>query len=98
MVIAVLFTLLVINPLYLLWRGPTRWIERRVWRWQLDRAATPAAPGSIALVVRVAALEADDRDPDARSALLGARRARSAACRAACRLPPSSPRPFRSGA
>ena len=29
MLIAVLVTLLVINPLYLLWRGPTRWIERR---------------------------------------------------------------------
>ena len=38
MFIAVLFTLLVINPTYLLWRGPTRWIERRAWRWQLDRA------------------------------------------------------------
>ncbi len=37
MLIAVLFTLLVINPTYLLWRGPTRWIERRAWRWQLDR-------------------------------------------------------------
>jgi uncharacterized membrane protein HdeD (DUF308 family) len=32
MLIAVLITLLVINPLYLLWRAPTRWIERRVWR------------------------------------------------------------------
>jgi uncharacterized membrane protein HdeD (DUF308 family)/3',5'-cyclic AMP phosphodiesterase CpdA len=32
MAIAVLITLLVINPLYLLWRGPTRWVERRVWR------------------------------------------------------------------
>jgi uncharacterized membrane protein HdeD (DUF308 family) len=32
MAIAVLITLLLINPLYLLWRRPTRWIERRVWR------------------------------------------------------------------
>ena len=35
MLIAVLITLLVINPAHLLWRGPTRWIERRVWRWHL---------------------------------------------------------------
>ena len=32
MALAVLIALLVINPLYLLWRGPTRWIERRVWQ------------------------------------------------------------------
>jgi hypothetical protein len=38
MVIAVIFTLLVINPIYLLWRGPTRWIERRMWRWHLALA------------------------------------------------------------
>ena len=31
MLIAVLVTLFVINPAYLLWRGPTRWIERRLW-------------------------------------------------------------------
>jgi uncharacterized membrane protein HdeD (DUF308 family) len=36
MVIAVLITLLVINPLYLLWRGPTRWFERRAWRRHLQ--------------------------------------------------------------
>ena len=30
--LAVLIALLVINPLYLSWRGPTRWIERRVWQ------------------------------------------------------------------
>ena len=42
MLIAVLFTLLVINPLYLLWRGPTRWVERRMWGWHLrSRAARP---------------------------------------------------------
>ena len=29
MALAVLIALLVINPLHLLWRGPTRWIERR---------------------------------------------------------------------
>ena len=40
MLIAVLVTLLVINPLYLLWRGPTRWIERRVWRWHLAAAGS----------------------------------------------------------
>ena len=32
MALAVLIALLVINPLHLLWRGPTRWIERRVWQ------------------------------------------------------------------
>jgi uncharacterized membrane protein HdeD (DUF308 family)/3',5'-cyclic AMP phosphodiesterase CpdA len=47
MVIAVLITLLVINPAYLLWRAPTRWIERRVWHWHLEgsqatRARWPA--------------------------------------------------------
>ena len=35
-------TMLVINPLYLLWRGPTRWIERRVWR--LASAASRERP------------------------------------------------------
>jgi uncharacterized membrane protein HdeD (DUF308 family) len=43
MLVAVLFTLLVINPAYLLWQKPTRWIERRVWRWHLDRADTHGA-------------------------------------------------------
>jgi hypothetical protein len=38
MLVAVLITLLIINPAHLLWRGPTRWIERRVWRWYLDRS------------------------------------------------------------
>src|SRR5262245_7671240 len=32
MAVAVLLTLFVINPAYLLWRAPTRWIERRMWR------------------------------------------------------------------
>jgi uncharacterized membrane protein HdeD (DUF308 family) len=35
MVIAVLVTLVVINPAYVLWRAPTRWIERRMWRWHV---------------------------------------------------------------
>ena len=35
MVIAILVTFLVINPLYLLWRWPTRWLERRAWTWYL---------------------------------------------------------------
>jgi uncharacterized membrane protein HdeD (DUF308 family) len=38
MLVAVLITLLVINPVYLFWRGSTRWIERGVWRWRLKRA------------------------------------------------------------
>ena len=45
MFVAVLITLLVINPAYLTWRGPTRWIERRVWGWYLGQAGT-RAPGS----------------------------------------------------
>lgn len=40
MLLAVLIALLVINPAYLIWQKPTRWIERRLWRWHLDRAAT----------------------------------------------------------
>jgi uncharacterized membrane protein HdeD (DUF308 family)/3',5'-cyclic AMP phosphodiesterase CpdA len=43
MLIAVLVTLLVINPLHLLWRGPTRWIERWVWRWRLRDPESPRA-------------------------------------------------------
>ena len=43
MMVASLITLLLINPLYLLWRWPTRWIERPMWRWYAaqDDAATP---------------------------------------------------------
>jgi hypothetical protein len=37
MLVAALITLLVINPLYLLWRWPTRWLERPMWRWHLGR-------------------------------------------------------------
>ena len=58
MLIAVLFTLLVINPMYLLWRGPTRWIERRVWRWHLDRGDARRS-WIDRVVVGVAPLEAD---------------------------------------
>jgi len=38
MVIAVLVTFLIINPLYLLWRWPTRRAERRAWAWYLKAA------------------------------------------------------------
>jgi 3',5'-cyclic AMP phosphodiesterase CpdA len=50
MLIAVLFTMLLINPLYLLWRWPTRWIERPMWRWYLsqDDAASPRVVERIA--------------------------------------------------
>jgi 3',5'-cyclic AMP phosphodiesterase CpdA len=43
MVVASLITLLIINPLYLLWRWPTKWIERPLWRWYAaqDDAAPP---------------------------------------------------------
>jgi hypothetical protein len=47
MVVAVLITLLVLNPTYLLWRWPTRLIERPMWRWFLTRDAN-AKPGLIA--------------------------------------------------
>ena len=39
MLIAVAITLVIVNPLLLLWRGPTRWLERWIWRWYLG---TPA--------------------------------------------------------
>ena len=37
MFIATLITLLMINPLYLAWRWPTRWIERPLWRWYIGQ-------------------------------------------------------------
>ena len=40
MFLAAAITLLVINPLYLLWRWPTRWIERPMWRWYEARGDT----------------------------------------------------------
>ncbi len=46
MFVAALITLLVINPLYLLWRWPTRWIERPMWRWYVAQDAE-APPGWI---------------------------------------------------
>ena len=43
MMVACLITLLMINPLYLLWRWPTRWIERPMWRWYAAQdGAAPA--------------------------------------------------------
>ena len=39
MFIATLITLLMINPLYLAWRWPTRWIERPLWRWYVAQDA-----------------------------------------------------------
>ena len=44
MTIAVLAVLLIVNPLYLLWRGPTRWLERRAWRWYLPQAVGQRLP------------------------------------------------------
>src|SRR5262245_25350605 len=35
MLIAVIVGLFVMNPVYLMWRGPTRWIERRIWHWHI---------------------------------------------------------------
>ena len=43
MFIAVVVTLLVVNPVYLMWRGPTRWIERRAWRRHLNALRAPNA-------------------------------------------------------
>ena len=40
MFVAALISLLVINPLYLLWRWPTRWIERPMWRWYVAQDET----------------------------------------------------------
>ncbi len=62
MLVAVLITLLVINPAYLLWRRPTRWIEQHVWRWMLartgdgdgwiDRAAAAWLRWSLTMAIR----------------------------------------------
>ena len=42
MLFAVLISLLVITPAYVLFRGPTRWIERHIWGWYLgERAGVP---------------------------------------------------------
>jgi uncharacterized membrane protein HdeD (DUF308 family) len=50
MAVAVLAALLVVNPLYLLWRGPaTRWIERRVWRLHLRYVETASVGWSVRL-------------------------------------------------
>ena len=46
MLIAALFTLLVLNPSYLAWRGPTRWIERRLWRRYFAQSRTSGTPGT----------------------------------------------------
>jgi 3',5'-cyclic AMP phosphodiesterase CpdA len=35
--IAVLISLLLITPAYVLFRAPTRWIERRIWNWYLTQ-------------------------------------------------------------
>ncbi len=43
MLIAVIFGLFVMNPVYLMWRGPTRWIERLVWRWHLHSVRSSPA-------------------------------------------------------
>jgi uncharacterized membrane protein HdeD (DUF308 family) len=43
MAVAVLLTMFVINPAYLMWRGPTRWIERGIWRGYLHRIQTGGA-------------------------------------------------------
>jgi len=50
MFLATAVTLLVLNPLYLLWRWPTRWIERPMWRWYSgqDAAVPPTWPQRLA--------------------------------------------------
>ena len=42
MLIAVLISLLLVTPAYVLFRAPTRWIERRIWNWYLETACAPA--------------------------------------------------------
>ena len=97
MLIAVLITLLVINPIYLLWRSPTRWIERLA-----VALAAPASRQSPRLDRsrrgRLAALAADDGDPAARAALFDSGDALASDCGAGCRSPRLSPRRCRSGA
>ena len=79
MLIAVLITLLVINPLHLLWRGPTRW-DRTTHVALASRGCAIAerrparTPGG-----RVATPEAEVRDSDASGPLLHTRGAQSGA-------------------
>ena len=47
MALAVLIALLVINPLYLSWRRPTRWIERRVWQRYVRQVETAGSGWTI---------------------------------------------------
>src|SRR5688572_5492092 len=42
MLIAVLISLLLITPAYVLFRTPVRWIERRVWGWYLEQSRAGA--------------------------------------------------------
>ncbi len=70
MVIAVLITLVVINPVFLLWRAPTRWIERRVWRWHLLHFRAARAGLDDVRDGRMASVETEIRDSDARGSLL----------------------------
>ena len=70
MLIAVLVTLVVINPTHLLWRGPTRWIERRVWRWHLRGGESAGTAVASTADGRVASLPDAAGHPAARGALL----------------------------
>ena len=101
MAIAVLFTLLVINPAYLMGRGPTRRIERWLWRGRQERPESPRTRGlehGRPVHQRVAAVEIEDGDPDARRDVIQCRRRSVWACNVDCRLPPFLRRPSRSGA
>ena len=52
MLIAVLVSLLLITPAYVLFRGPVRWLERRIWDWYL-RQRRAGAPRWIARATEV---------------------------------------------
>ncbi len=97
MVIAVLFTLLVINPAYLVWRdrraassvgsgAGIRSRRRRHARWIGSRHRRAWLRWRLTMAIRM------------REVRYSVPAALDRGCSAACRLPPSSPRPCRSGA
>ena len=97
-VIAVIFTLLVINPIYLLWRGPTRWIERAHVALAPRAHPRPAGPPARAGHGGLAALEDAPRDPHAGRRAIRCRRPCCRHSRPACRSPRFLRRPCRCGA
>ncbi len=87
MFIATLITLLMINPLYLAWRWPTRWIERPLWRWYVAQDAS--RPGWLPSTCRAGGCAIGCVSPCAceRRAIPFERRS-GRRCSMGCRLPP----------